>query len=85
MLSPLCRSTGFPRREVARHIRLPVENGMVQRDSALACSMGHDKHTIWVLGSSGAAMGTRLSRKARLRHAHLRALALGARGAGRAR
>jgi adenine deaminase len=71
-------------------MELPVENGMVQRDSArnvtkfaivdrfsgegrtasmfwlgtgpstpdcaLACSMGHDKHNIWVVGSSDAAM-----------------------------
>jgi adenine deaminase len=27
-------------------------------DSALACSMGHDKHNIWVVGSSDAAMAT---------------------------
>ncbi|MDB5560846.1 MAG: Adenine deaminase, partial [Hyphomicrobiales bacterium] len=27
-------------------------------DTALACSMGHDKHNIWVVGSSDAAMAT---------------------------
>lgn len=71
-------------------MQLPVENGLVQRDSdrnitkfaivdrfsgegktakmfwlgtgpktpdtALACSMGHDKHNIWVVGSSDEAM-----------------------------
>jgi len=30
--------------------------GPATPDSALACSMGHDKHNIWVVGSSDAAM-----------------------------
>lgn len=28
------------------------------RDTALACSMGHDKHNIWVVGSSDSAMAS---------------------------
>ncbi|MDT4864466.1 Adenine deaminase [compost metagenome] len=30
--------------------------GPKTEDTALACSMGHDKHNIWVVGSSDAAM-----------------------------